>query len=80
MSRNWMDKAACTEVAPDLFFADATNLVDTKLAKKVCGECRVKDECLQYALVNRMDYGVWGGLAVQERRSLLRKSKVPRKK
>jgi WhiB family redox-sensing transcriptional regulator len=75
-----MDAAACTEVAPDLFFADATDLVNTKLAKKVCAECRVKDQCLQYALENRMEFGVWGGLAVQERRSLLRKSKVPRKK
>lgn len=80
MSRGWMDKAACTEVAPDLFFADATNLVDTKLAKSVCAECRVKDQCLQYALENRMEHGVWGGLSVQERRSLLRKTKVPRKK
>lgn len=80
MSRAWMDGAACTEVAPDLFFADATNLVDTKLAKKVCVECPVKDQCLQYALENRMEYGVWGGLTVLERRSLLRKVKVPRKK
>ncbi len=80
MSRGWMDKAACTEVAPDLFFADATNLIDTKLAKSVCAECRVKDECLQYALENRLDWGVWGGLTVLERRSLLRKVKVPRKK
>lgn len=80
MSRSWMDGAACTEVAPDLFFADATNLVDTKLAKTVCVECRVKDQCLQYALENRMEYGVWGGLSVLERRSLLRKIKVPRNK
>lgn len=75
-----MDNAACTEVAPDLFFADATDLVNTKLAKKVCGECLVVDQCLQYALENRFEYGVWGGLTVLERRSLLRKIKVPRKK
>lgn len=80
MSRRWMDNAACTEVAPDLFFADATDLVNTKLAKKVCVECPVKDQCLQYALENRMEFGVWGGLTVLERRSLLRKIKVPRKK
>lgn len=80
MSRAWMDGASCTEVAPDLFFADATDLVNTKLAKKVCVDCRVIDQCLQYALENRMEYGVWGGLTVLERRSLLRKVKVPRKK
>lgn len=80
MSRAWMDTAACTQVAPDLFFADATDLVNTKLAKKVCVECPVKDQCLQYALENRIEFGVWGGLTVLERRSLLRKTKVPRKK
>lgn len=75
-----MDGASCTQVAPDLFFADATDLVNTKLAKKVCAECPVIDQCLQYALENRMDYGVWAGLTVLERRSLLRRTKVPRKK
>ena len=75
-----MDGAACTEVAPDLFFADATNLIDTKLAKSVCADCRVKDQCLQYALENRLEHGVWGGLSIQERRSLLRKTKVQRKR
>ena len=77
---SWMDKASCNEVEGDMWFAEATNFLATKYAKKVCGECRVKDECLQYALEERIDHGVWGGLTIQERRSLLRKVKVPRKK
>lgn len=80
MSRGWMDRASCSEVAPDLFFAEGGNLADTARAKKVCEGCFVVEECLQYALVNRFDYGVWGGLTVNERRSLLRRVKIPRKK
>lgn len=76
----WMDYAACTEVAPDLFFADMTLLAETKHAKKICETCPVKDQCLQYALENRIEHGVWGGLTINERRSLLRRSKVFRKK
>jgi WhiB family transcriptional regulator, redox-sensing transcriptional regulator len=79
VSRGWMDRASCTQVAPDLFFADGTNLVDTKLAKAVCKGCPVIDQCLEYALVNRMDHGVWGGLNDRERKALLRRMKVPRK-
>jgi len=74
-----MDGASCTQVAPDLFFADGTNLVDTKLAKAVCKDCHVIDQCLEYALQNRMEFGVWGGLTDKERKALLRKMKVPRK-
>lgn len=75
-----MDYASCREIEGDLWFAEGTNFLATKLAKKVCAACPVKDQCLQYALENRIEHGTWGGLTIQERRSLLRKVKVPRKK
>jgi len=34
----------------------------------------VKLECLAYALESRIQYGIWGGMNVTERRSLLRRS------
>ena len=80
MSRGWMDRASCKEIDGDLWFAEGTNFIVTKIAKKICGTCPVVDQCLQYALENRIDYGVWGALTIQERRSLLRKNKVPRKR
>jgi len=80
MSRGWMDRASCTQVAPDLFFAEGSNLSDTRLAKAVCAECPVVDACLEYALVNRMGFGVWGGTTERERQALLRKVKIPKKK
>jgi WhiB family redox-sensing transcriptional regulator len=42
--------------------------------------CPVVDKCLQYALENREQHGIWGGLTVGERQALLRKFKIPRKK
>ena len=36
-------------------------------AKKVCGRCSVRDECLDHALLADEAHGVWGGLAPSER-------------
>ena len=38
------------------------------LAKKTCSGCPVKAECLEYAMENRIDFGVFGGLTDKERR------------
>lgn len=70
---DWMSEGVCTQVHPDMFFADPTNLTATALAKKACGMCPVVDKCLEYALENREQYGIWGGLTVGERRALRRK-------
>lgn len=41
-------------------------------AVRVCRGCPVRTQCLEFALSARLDYGVWGGLTEQERRSLRR--------
>ena len=33
----------------------------------------MKDTCLEYALVNRIDHGVWGGTSERERRRILKR-------
>ena len=40
-------------------------------AKAVCASCPVIENCLRWALAAREPYGVWGGLSVDERESLL---------
>lgn len=75
-----MGQASCAEVQPDLFFSETGNHIETRLAKSVCAQCPVIEQCLEYALAYRMEFGVWGGLSSQERKSLLRKHKIPRKK
>jgi len=60
--------ALCAETDPDSFFPDKGHSVAA--AKKVCGGCPVKDECLQWALDRDERFGVWGGLSERERRRL----------
>jgi WhiB family redox-sensing transcriptional regulator len=39
-------------------------------ARKICGRCEVKDLCLEYALVEEIEHGVWGGASERERRRI----------
>ena len=43
-------------------------------AKKVCLTCEVRDECLEYALMNDERFGIWGGLSERERRKLKKRA------
>lgn len=67
----WRDSGICAQTDPEEFFP-AKGASDTvKSAKAVCAECPVKAECLEAALENREQYGIWGGLSVTERQRLL---------
>ncbi len=37
-----------------------------------CGACRIREDCLAWALKNGERYGVWGGLTEQQRRRITR--------
>lgn len=68
--RAWQGQANCLGVDPDLFFPERGE--STASAKKVCQGCIVRDECLEYALVNGEKWGIWGGLSERERRRIRR--------
>lgn len=40
-------------------------------AKRICADCTVCDQCLQWATDTGVEHGVWGGLDEQERRATL---------
>ena len=68
---------ACKGEDPDLFFGPDAEFVSARQvreekAKAVCARCPVRDACLAYALDRREVYGLWGGLAEDERRAMLR--------
>jgi WhiB family redox-sensing transcriptional regulator len=44
----------------------------TREAKRICGECPVRAECLEYALEEDERFGIWGGMSERERRKLKR--------
>ena len=72
----WMWEAACaTSADPDLFFPREQRDPRNGEAKRVCAHCPVKSECLEYSLVTREEFGVWGGLDEWERRALLDKQR-----
>ena len=64
----------CME-APDLFFLrdDQISYTDEKAAKAMCGRCPVAALCLDYALDNNEQHGIWGGLGQRQRMSLKRR-------
>ncbi len=70
--RPWAAYGACRTADPDLFFP-ATEM-EAAHALRICATCPVQEECLDYALMARERYGIWGGTTERERRRLLRRS------
>jgi len=71
--RDWRAFGACREEDPELFFPISSKgpaAQQIAAAKAVCARCQVRGECLQFALDNRQDYGVWGGTSEEERKEM----------
>jgi len=59
-AKGWEDDAACKGMSARLFFAErGSNLTE---AKKVCAGCPVREECFDYAIAAREQFGCWGGV------------------
>ena len=77
IEQTWQRDAACRGPESALFFApsvpEAKRARDAReaWAKAICGSCRVRAACLDYALRIRDPHGIWGGLNEHERRALL---------
>lgn len=65
---DWQTNARCTEVDPEIFFPERGG--SSKAARQVCNNCQVRDICLEYALNNKEQFGIWGGTSERERRRL----------
>lgn len=78
VGEEWRFAALCAQTDPEAFFVEKGG--STREAKRICGRCEVKAECLQYALDHNERFGVWGGLSERERRTLKRKvRRAPRR-
>ena len=66
----WQEQALCAQTGGDFFFPEPGSSV--REAKRICGLCEIRAECLEYALSNDERFGVWGGLSEKERLSLRR--------
>jgi WhiB family transcriptional regulator, redox-sensing transcriptional regulator len=76
MSTEWMAEGNCRLEPPATFFP--SDGVGVEVARRICATCPVKDPCLEYALRNRIDHGVWGGASERERRRILRQRRLAR--
>ncbi|GAA3244779.1 WhiB family transcriptional regulator [Pseudonocardia petroleophila] len=66
----WQERALCAQTDPEAFFPEKGG--STREAKRICGGCDVRAECLDYALAHDERFGIWGGLSERERRRLRR--------
>jgi WhiB family transcriptional regulator, redox-sensing transcriptional regulator len=75
---DWVHSARCKDEDPELFFPIGTSgpaTAQINSAKAICGQCGVREECLEWAMATGQDAGVWGGLSEEERRALRRARK-----
>jgi WhiB family redox-sensing transcriptional regulator len=68
---SWMLDARCRGVKPTQFFP--SDGLGVEAAQRICAACPAKEPCLEYALTNRIEHGVWGGASERERRRILRR-------
>jgi WhiB family redox-sensing transcriptional regulator len=71
MDTSWMASGLCAQAKPSVFFP--SDGVGVEVARKICASCPVKEPCLEYALEQRIDHGVWGGCSERERRRILKR-------
>jgi WhiB family transcriptional regulator, redox-sensing transcriptional regulator len=75
---DWRDHAACRDADPELFFPDGdigSARAQVKTAKLICRGCPVSATCLNWALADGQEAGIWGGLTEDERRRLHRRGR-----
>ena len=70
-NRSWTARAACEGVDTELFYPVAPEQEAEALA--ICATCPVRAQCLDAALRDREQYGIWGGTTPEQRRRISRR-------
>lgn len=65
-----MEQANCIGRDPNIFFPEQRDWATMNLAKAICKECVVKEECLELNLDESV--GVYGGTSARERQRIRR--------
>lgn len=67
---DWFEAGACLSEDPDLFYPVATGVIGARQAaeaQRICARCRVRRECLEFAIDIHETHGIWGGTTPEER-------------
>jgi WhiB family redox-sensing transcriptional regulator len=68
-----MTWAGCRDTDADVFYPVEGGSAEP--AKRICSRCPVESECLEWALSQGEDMGVWGGMSERERARLKKASR-----
>ncbi len=67
----WMASGQCRNYPPETFFPSSG--AGVAVARRICRSCDSQQICLEYALVNHIDHGIWGATSERQRRKLRRR-------
>lgn len=72
-SPDWHEDAECAKPVNRIYIENffANKPAQQWEAKKLCGECPVRAECLKWALEEKQIWGIWGGLTPKKIRRTL---------
>lgn len=69
----WMADALCRQVdVGDVFFPDVGGQKTALEAARICANCDVRKQCLDFAVRGDIREGVWGGTTPNARRKIRR--------
>lgn len=90
---DFVNQAACRGLDPEIFYPYSQKRLNPKLQRKtdwdpqvaerhepafqVCRGCPVRLECLRWAMENKQDQGIWGGVPETRRTEAVRSGKSP---
>jgi WhiB family redox-sensing transcriptional regulator len=80
---DWQKHALCRGTmepgVPGYFPERGRHPGETKRMCEMCQQCPVVSECLEFALVNEIKHGIWGGLSERGRRKIRQQWKADRR-
>ena len=70
----WKTRGSCANhPKPDLWHSDSPgNGWEVRLAKTICADCPVIQECAEYSITNEEPWGIWAGITQNTRRRMIR--------
>lgn len=77
----WAGRGLCGQADPDAWFPEKGQQSLAAIAKRICGNCPVRTQCLDYALSGADTWagiatGIWGGTTPRERDRLRQQRKA----
>lgn len=78
LNYNFSEPANCEGIDTNMFFTeeDSKNYTYKESLIKICGNCKAKVECLEYAVSNYEILGWWGGTSEKQREEIRRARKA----